>query len=99
MAVNIQLLTLCYLIFSPTIFAFKLQNPFVKDSEDGVDRQGVLGFDQYYQETSVDRSFEIPDNLLPVAAVGFLAGLLGPLFTVSTTTDTTTTTTTAATTG
>merc|ERR1712242_517966 len=47
----------------------------------------------------VDRqAFELPENLLPVAAVGFIAGLAGSLFSATTTTTTTTTTTAATTT-
>jgi len=44
-----------------------------------------------------ERTLEIPDNVLEVAAVGFIAGLAGNLL-FSPTTTTTTTTTTAATT-
>ena len=29
---------------------------------------------------ALDRQLEVPDNLVEVAAVGFLAGLVGPLF-------------------
>merc|ERR1712024_192707 len=49
-----------------------------------------------------ERQLEIPDNVLEVAAVGFLAGLAGNLFfspTTTTPTTTTTTTTTPAPTG
>merc|ERR1712156_347370 len=45
-----------------------------------------------------ERTIEIPDNVLEVAAVGFIAGLAGNLLFSSTTTTTTTTTTAAPTT-
>merc|ERR1712173_53453 len=43
-----------------------------------------------------ERTIEIPDNVLEVAAVGFVAGLAGNLLFGPTTTTTTTTTTTLA---
>merc|ERR1711994_17236 len=45
-----------------------------------------------------ERTIEIPDNVLEVAAVGFIAGLTGNLLFSPTTTTTTTTTTAAPTT-
>merc|ERR1712073_287869 len=45
-----------------------------------------------------ERTIEIPDNVLEVAAVGFIAGLAGNLLFSPTTTTTTTTTTAAPTT-
>merc|ERR1712117_168592 len=45
-----------------------------------------------------ERTIEIPDNVLEVAAVGFVAGLAGNLLFGQTTTTTTTTTTAATTT-
>merc|ERR1712020_72877 len=51
-------------------------------------------FDNLLQERTID----IPDNVLEVAAVGFLAGLAGQLLFSPTTTTTTTTTTAAPTT-
>merc|ERR1712045_299377 len=84
----------CYLIFSPAVLSLTVPAPFQKlfNKDDDVNRQGQFG-------PAVDRTLEIPDNVLEVAAVGFIAGLAGSLFSPATTTTTTTAaTTTAATT-
>merc|ERR1712045_184383 len=70
-------------LFSPTVFSAALP-----------DLQ-YFGQNDAPQERILD---EIPDNVLEVAAVGFLAGLAGQLLFSPTTTTTTTTTTAAPTT-
>merc|ERR1739848_133589 len=82
MNTSTKIIIFCYLIFSPTVFSMALPDPQAFDPIDGLQ----------------ERTIEIPDNVLEVAAVGFLAGLAGQLLFSPTTTTTTTTTTTAATT-
>merc|ERR1712242_407465 len=65
-----------YLIFSPTVFSMALPEPQAFGHIDALN----------------ERTLEIPDNVLEVAAVGFLAGLAGQLLFSPTTTTTTTTT-------
>merc|ERR1711983_236860 len=73
---NSQIVFFCYLILSPTVFSFTLPKFF----EDAIEkRQGNF---------ALDRQLEVPDNLVEVAAVGFLAGLVGPLFSMSASNDT-----------
>merc|ERR1712018_352141 len=68
---NSQIVFFCYLILSPTVFSFTIPKFF----EDAIGkRQG---------DFALDRQLEVPDNLVEVAAVGFLAGLVGPLFSMS----------------
>merc|ERR1712029_1107345 len=63
-----QIVFFCYLILSPTVFSFTIPKFF----EDAIGkRQG---------DFALDRQLEVPDNLVEVAAVGFLSGLVGPLF-------------------
>merc|ERR1712037_293880 len=74
----------CYLICSPTVFSMALPDP--------------QTFDQQFVPLQ-ERTLEIPDNVVEVATVGFLAGLAGQLlFSPTTTTTTTAATTTTATT-
>merc|ERR1711971_728176 len=84
---------ICYLIFSPAVLSLTVPAPFQKlfNPDDDVNRQGQ--FDQ-----GIDRTLDIPDNVLEVAAVGFLAGLAGTLFSATTTTTPAATTTAATTT-
>merc|ERR1711902_462526 len=86
-----QIILFCYLILSPTVFSFTIPKFFQDVIEK---RQGNI---------DLERTFDVPDNVLEVAAVGFLAGLAGSLFSLpantATTTTTTTTTTTPAPTG
>merc|ERR1711953_69033 len=82
MNTSAKIIIFCYLIFSPTVFSMALPEP----------QFAGLQFD-----TPEERTLEIPDNVLEVAAVGFIAGLAGNLL-FSPTTTTATTTTTAATT-
>merc|ERR1712117_180343 len=56
---------------------------------------GFVGFNEDIDRTIGE--FEIPENILEVAAVGFVAGLAGSLFGMSSATTTTPTTTTATT--
>merc|ERR1712179_884645 len=81
---------ICYLIFSPAVLSFtvpaSINNLF--KSED-VNRHGQFTEGQ-------DRTIDVPDNVLEVAAVGFVAGLAGSLFSLSAATTTTTTTTSTA---
>merc|ERR1711974_31369 len=81
MNTSAKIIIFCYLIFSPTVFSMALPEP-------------QIGFGQIDELN--ERTLEIPDNVLEVAAVGFLAGLAGQLLFSPTTTTTTTTTTTAA---
>merc|ERR1712203_236179 len=67
---------LLYLIFSPTLFSMALPEP-------------QTHFCQL--DALNERTLEIPDNVLEVAAVGFIAGLAGQLLFSPTTTTTTTT--------
>merc|ERR1712025_381829 len=87
MNTSAKIIIFCYLIFSPTVFSAALP-----------DLQ-YFGQNDAPQERILD---EIPDNVLEVAAVGFLAGLAGQLLfsptTTTTATPTAATTTTAATT-
>merc|ERR1712019_240938 len=88
MNTSAKIIIFCYLIFSPTVFSMALPEP------------QNFGFGQIDELN--ERTLEIPDNVLEVAAVGFLAGLAGQLLfspTTTTTAATTTTTTTAATSG
>merc|ERR1712244_68 len=82
---------ICYLIFSPAVLSFTVPAAIhdLFKSEEDVNRQGHFTQGQ-------DRTIDVPDNVLEVAAVGFVAGLAGSLFSLSATT--TTSTTTAATT-
>merc|ERR1712012_733020 len=84
---------ICYLIFSPAVLSFTVPAPLhdLFKSDEDVNRQGQFTQGQ-------DRTIDVPDNVLEVAAVGFVAGLAGSLFSLSAATTTTTTTTTAATT-
>merc|ERR1711992_226041 len=85
MNTSAKIIIFCYLIFSPTVFSMALPDPQTFGQFDALE----------------ERTIEIPDNVLEVAAVGFLAGLAGQLLFSPTTTTTTTTvaptTTTAAT--
>merc|ERR1711899_195553 len=83
MNTSAKIIIFCYLIFSPTVFSMALPEP----------QFAGLQFD-----TPQERTIEIPDNVLEVAAVGFIAGLAGNLLFSPTTTTTTTTTTAAPTT-
>merc|ERR1711990_390669 len=78
MNTSAKIIIFCYLIFSPTVFSMALPDPQTFGQFDGLQ----------------ERTIEIPDNVLEVAAVGFLAGLAGNLLFSPTTTTTTTTTTT-----
>merc|ERR1712088_267478 len=77
MNTSAKIIIFCYLIFSPTVFSMALPEP----------QFAGLQFD-----TPEERTLEIPDNVLEVAAVGFIAGLAGNLLFSPTTTTTTTTT-------
>merc|ERR1712020_594570 len=79
MNTSAKIILFCYLICSPTVFSMALPDPQTFGQFDALE----------------ERQLEIPDNVLEVAAVGFLAGLAGQLLFSPTTT---TTTTTAATT-
>merc|ERR1711988_1413808 len=98
-----KIVFLCYLIFSPAVLSLPQQvAQKAEDSEEVAEaRQGAYYTDPaaFLPVQQVDRqAFELPENLLPVAAVGFIAGLAGSLFSATTTTTTTTTTTAATTT-
>jgi len=100
-----KLLFVCYLIFSPTVLSFKLPSlltpKVIEEETDDIDRQGLQfsDYDQFGQPIVSERQdLELPENLLPVAAVGFLAGLVGVGLNGMAAATTTTTTTTAATT-
>merc|ERR1712232_1403814 len=85
MNTSAKIVIFCYLIASPTVFSMALPEP-------------QTHFGQL--DALNERTLEIPDNVLEVAAVGFLAGLAGQLLFAPTTTTTTTaptTTTTVAT--
>merc|ERR1711950_78975 len=85
MNTSAKVVIFCYLIFSPTVFSMALPEP-------------QTHFGQL--DALNERTLEIPDNVLEVAAVGFIAGLAGQLLFSTTTTTTTaapTTTTTVAT--
>merc|ERR1712210_262945 len=88
MNTSAKIILFCYLICSPTVFSMALPDP--------------QTFDQQFVPLQ-ERTLEVPDNVLEVAAVGFIAGLAGQLLfspttttTTAATTTTTTTTTTAA---
>merc|ERR1739844_732445 len=85
MNTSAKIIIFCYLICSPTVFSMALPDP--------------QTFDQQFVPLQ-ERTLEIPDNVLEVAAVGFLAGLAGNLLFSDTPTPppTTAATTTAATT-
>merc|ERR1711997_1093440 len=76
MNTSAKIIIFCYLIFSPTVFSMALPDPQTFGQLDALE----------------ERTIEIPDNVLEVAAVGFLAGLAGQLLFSPTTTTTTTTT-------
>merc|ERR1711997_64237 len=75
MNTSAKIIIFCYLIFSPTVFSMALPDPQTFGHFDGLE----------------ERTLEIPDNVLEVAAVGFLAGLAGQLLFSPTTTTTPTT--------
>merc|ERR1712029_364048 len=95
---------LCYLISSPTVLSFTIPDQIKSLLGQDVNRQGSLedNFRQglFNPEDGIDRTLDIPENIIPVAAIGFVAGLAGQIFgaTTATTTTTTTTTTTSTTT-
>merc|ERR1711963_654271 len=95
---------LCYLISSPTVLSFTIPDQVKSLLGQDVNRQGSLedNFRQglFNPEDGIDRTLDIPENIIPVAAIGFDAGLAGQIFgaTTATTTTTTTTTTTSTTT-
>merc|ERR1712012_1437685 len=101
-----KIVFLCYLIFSPAVLSLPQQvAQKAEDTEEVAEaRQGAYYTDYtdpaaFLPVQQVDRqAFELPENLLPVAAVGFIAGLAGSLFSATTTTTTTSTTTAATTT-
>merc|ERR1712060_933525 len=77
MNTSAKIVIFCYLIFSPTVFSMALPEP-------------QTHFGQL--DALNERTLEIPDNVLEVAAVGFIAGLAGQLLFSPTTTSTPTTT-------
>merc|ERR1739844_665552 len=83
MNTSAKIIIFCYLICSPTVFSMALPDP--------------QTFDQQFVPLQ-ERTLEIPDNVVEVAAVGFLAGLAGQLLFSPTTTTTTTTAATTTTT-
>merc|ERR1712088_822482 len=72
MNTSAKIIIFCYLILSPTVFSMALPEPQAFGHIDALN----------------ERTLEIPDNVLEVAAVGFLAGLAGQLLFSPTTTTT-----------